>query len=410
MSTEAIPDGGGRRSHLLDNAEQLKLGREIIRGEGSALLALADRLGDDFCRALALLHVCPGSVLVSGIGKAGLVGQKIAATLASTGTRSHFLHPAEAVHGDLGRIHRDDVLLILSQSGETEEITRLLPSLREFGTPIIAVTGHPNSRLGQSAHVALDLGPLQEACPLGLAPSTSTTAMLALGDAIALVLSRMRQFGARDFARFHPGGSLGRKLARVDEVMRPRDECRIAHDSDTVREVFVRLSRPGRRSGAIMLIDNHGQLSGIFTDSDLAKLFERKQDAALDGPIAAVMTRHPTVVPQGAAVSEAIAALAGRKLSELPVVDFEGRPAGLIDITDLLGLLPRSDAESLATQTIQLSKSSISPQTSSAISATELATNSPSSAQTREEWMEQIVPFPNLRAGWRRTQWNDDES
>jgi arabinose-5-phosphate isomerase len=281
MSTEAIPDGGGRRSHLLDNAEQLKLGREIIRGEGSALLALADRLGDDFCRALALLHVCPGSVLVSGIGKAGLVGQKIAATLASTGTRSHFLHPAEAVHGDLGRIHRDDVLLVLSQSGETEEITRLLPSLREFGTPIIAVTGHPNSRLGQSAHVTLDLGPLQEACPLGLGAKHQHHRHARSGRRPrALVLSRMRQFSARDFARFHPGGSLGRKLARVDDIMRPRDECRIAQ-RHRYRSRSIRLPQPTwpteRRHHAsrwtIMAI-----LSGIFTDSDLGQaLFERKK-------------------------------------------------------------------------------------------------------------------------------------
>lgn len=197
-------------SASLSPFEQLRLARDILQTEGHALLRLADRLGTDFCRAVEVLFACRGSVIVSGVGKAGLVGQKIAATLASTGTRSHFFHPGEALHGDLGRVHHDDVVLMLSFSGETEEIVRLLPSLSSVS--IVAVTGRPASALGRTAAVTLDLGPLREACPLGLAPSTSTTAMLGRGDAWALVLSRLRRFGPLDFGRFHPGGSLGRRL------------------------------------------------------------------------------------------------------------------------------------------------------------------------------------------------------
>src|SRR5262245_32857384 len=196
-----------RAPDLLSPFEQLRLGREIVRAEGQTLLALADRLGEEFCHAVALLASAQGSVIVSGMGKAGLIGQKIAATFASAGTRSHFVHRSEAIHGDLGRIHRDDVAVVLSFSGQTEEVTRILPSIRELGVPIVAVTGQPGSALGKEAVVTLDLGLIREACPHGLAPTASTTAMLAVGDALALVLSRMRGFTKEDFAKFHPGGS-----------------------------------------------------------------------------------------------------------------------------------------------------------------------------------------------------------
>jgi len=324
--------------------EQIRLAREILRDEAAAISALSDRLGPEFCQAIDILFHCRGSVLVAGIGKAGLIGQKIVATLASTGTRSHFLHPAEAMHGDLGRIHRDDCLLVLSFSGETEEVLRMLPSILEFGSPIIAMTGNVESSLARSAAVILDLGPIREACSLGLAPSTSTTAMLALGDALALVMSQMRQFGPRDFVRFHPGGSLGRRLTSVDEVMRPLAECRVASADLAVRDVFTTLSRPGRRTGAIMLVDQQGRLEGIFTDSDLARLLESGRDAAIGEPVRNVMTRHPKSVRSGAALSEAWDTLAGRKISELPVLDDQGRPLGLVDITDVLGLSPPQEA------------------------------------------------------------------
>ncbi len=330
--------------------EQLSYGREIIEMEYRALESVAARLDHSFCKAVDLVYGCTGSVIVSGMGKAGLIGQKIAATLASTGTRSHYLHPAEAIHGDLGRIHGDDVVLMLSQSGETEEVVRLLPSIKQIGTPLIAITGRVRSKLERGATVTIALGPLQEACSLGLAPSTSTTAMLAVGDALALVASRMRGFSRDDFARFHPGGSLGRQLARVEEFMRPLSDCRVAPCSRVLREVLIEARLPARRTGAIMIVDHDGGLRGIFTDSDLARLFESRRDGLLDGPIRRVMTEHPTTVPQGSMMNDAVAIMAERRLSELPVIDTAGRPVGLLDITDIVGLYPEGGAAVIAAQ------------------------------------------------------------
>ena len=324
----------------LEPTDQLRYAREIIQLEGKALERLAERLDDEFCRAVAQIHRCPGNVIVTGMGKAGLIGQKIAATLASTGTRSHYLHPAEAVHGDLGRIHHEDVVLVLSQSGETEEVVRLLSSLAQFGVPIVAVTGRRTSTLARAATVTIELGPLKEACSLGLAPSTSTTAMLALGDALALVASRMRDFGRADFARFHPAGDLGRQLSKVDDYLRDLDQCRRALETQTVREVFVSHRATQRRTGAIMLTDAAGKLAGIFTDSDLARLFESRRDTALDRPICEVMTARPCTVPKGSMMVDAIDIMAERKISELPVIDSDGRPVGLLDITDVVAAFP----------------------------------------------------------------------
>lgn len=335
MPSEYTPSSAS--SSALSPFEQIRYAREIIRMEGTALLSLASRLDTEFCRAVDLLFACEASVIVIGMGKAGLIGQKLAATLASTGTRSHFLHPAEAFHGDLGRIHRDDVLVILSQSGETEEVLKLLPTLEQMNSQTIAITGRRGSRLAKAATVVLDLGPLKEACSLGLAPSTSTTAMLAMGDALALVTSRMRGFQAEDFARFHPGGSLGRQLSKVEAHMRKLDECRTAAATETVREVLVRRTTSGRRSGALMLLDAHGKLCGLFTDSDLAKLFERNEVDFLETPIHDVMTQQPHTVPAESMVADAMKIMAERHISELPVVDAAGHPIGLLDITDLLG-------------------------------------------------------------------------
>jgi arabinose-5-phosphate isomerase len=326
----------------ISRAAQLRYAREIIELEGRALAHLAERLDHEFCRAVDTLFRCRGSVIASGMGKAGLIAQKIAATLASTGTRSHWLHPAEAVHGDLGRIRSDDVVLLFSQSGETEEVVRLLPSLAEFGVPIVAITARRTSTLGRAAQVVIELGPLQEACEHGLAPSTSTTAMLACGDALALVTSRMRDFRREDFARFHPAGSLGRQLSKVDEFMRPLAQCRLAGQGIAVRQVFVEHVQAGRRTGAIMLVDKSGKLAGLFTDSDLARLFEHKRDAAIDQPIREVMTAQPCTVPLGSMMPDAVAIMAERKISELPVIDRRGRPAGMLDITDVVSLFPEA--------------------------------------------------------------------
>jgi KpsF/GutQ family protein len=331
----------------LSAEEQLRAAREIVRREAAGVWKVSYRLDSSFCEAIKLLYACKGSAIITGMGKAGLIGQKIAATLSSTGTPAHFLHPAEAFHGDLGRVHSLDVVVMLTQSGETAEVVQLLPSLREFGVPLVAITAARTSSVGRVANVVVELGELEEVCSLGLAPSTSTTAMLAVGDALALVLSKMRNFQADDFARFHPGGALGRKLSKVDDIMRPLSDCRCASESLSVREVIVRCTKPGRRSGAIMLTDKAGRLTGLFTDSDLARLFEKHDESALDRPMCTVMVAQPTTVPSGIRVGDAVTLLAQRKFSELPVVDKQGRPVGLVDVTDVVGLKAETVAESV---------------------------------------------------------------
>lgn len=330
--------------HPID--DRLSYARQIVRGEAAALLSVADRLDDSFLAGVELLHRCPGRVCITGTGKSADVGQKIAGTLNSTGTRAYTLDATRAVHGDLGMIHQHDVVLALSLSGETEEIVKVLPSFRQLAMALVAITSNAQSTLAKNADVALVLGPLEEVCPLGLAPSTSTTAMIAVGDALAFVLMRMREFTHEDFARFHPAGSLGRKLVKVEAVMRQGNDLRIAPCHKTIREVFAQERRLGRRTGAVMLTDDAGKLTGLFTDSDLARLFEQHRDPAFDRPIREVMTPAPLMVPVGTRLSDAVDILRNRKISELPVVDAAGKPVGLIDITDLIGLVSREEAES----------------------------------------------------------------
>jgi arabinose-5-phosphate isomerase len=319
--------------------------RRVVRAEAAALEKVAERLDDSFLQAVDLCLRCPGRVAITGTGKSADVGQKMAGTLNSTGTRAYVLDATRAVHGDLGMVHPNDVVLVLSHSGESEEVVRLLEPLRQLALALIALTGNGQSTLARKADVALVYGPLDEVCPLGLAPSASTTAMIALGDALAFVLSRLRNFTHEDFARYHPAGSLGRKLVKVEAVMRQGDDLRLAPCEDTVRAVFTRVARRGRRTGAVMLTDAGGRLCGLFTDSDLARLFEQRRDDALDRPIREVMTAAPLTVRQGTRVADAVEVLRLRKISELPVVDGDGRPIGLLDITDVLGLVPDAAAE-----------------------------------------------------------------
>lgn len=324
--------------------DRVALARSILRTEAAAVLTVADRLGASFDRLVETFYRCRGRIAVAGVGKSADVGQKLVGTLNSTGTRAYLLDPTRAVHGDLGMVHPDDVALLLSHSGESEELLRLVPALRSLAAAVVALTGHAESTLARQADVAVVYGPVQEACPLALAPSTSTTVMLAVGDAIALTLLQERQFTAEQFARYHPAGSLGRKLATVADYMRRGEELRLAPAGETVRRVFAQVRHTGRRTGAIMLTDAEGRLAGLFTDSDLARLFESRRDAALDAPIAEVMTRQPVVIGPTARLSEAIALLKSRKISELPVVDEAGRPIGMLDITDLIGLEPEATA------------------------------------------------------------------
>lgn len=318
--------------------ERLRFVRDVVAAEAQALQRMAAVLGPETVRAAEMTAACTGAVLVTGIGKAGLIGQKLVATLASTGTPAHFLHPVEAIHGDLGRVGSTDLVWALSNSGRSEEVLRILPSIRQQSSGVIALTADFDNPLAVAADCVVALGQHDEACPLGLAPSSSTAAMLAVGDAIALLASRLRGFSQYDFARFHPGGSLGRKLARVEQLMRPREVCRIAPASGTIRQTMVAASRSGRRSGAVMLTDAEGRLAGIFTDSDLARLLENRDEGSLDDSVAGVMTRQVRTVRAGTLLREAIAVLAGRKISELPVVDDDGMPLGLLDITDIVSL------------------------------------------------------------------------
>mgnify|MGYP005847856365 CR=1 FL=1 len=320
--------------------DPISFARKVLRSEASSLHVVAGRLDDSFLNVIDRLAVCTGRVAVIGVGKSADIGQKIVGTFNSTGTRAYLLDATRAVHGDLGTVHPDDVALFLSHSGESEELLRLLSPLRSLASGLVAITGHAGSSLARIVDAAVVYGTITEACPLSLAPSTSTTVMLALGDALAFTLCELREFTTEDFARFHPAGSLGRQLASVESLMRHGNELRIAPATDSIRAVFARVRQGGRRTGAVILTDSDGRLAGLFTDSDLARLFETRNDAVFDQPIATVMTREPITISRTARVREALALLRDRKISELPVVDEQNRPIGMLDITDLIGMNP----------------------------------------------------------------------
>ena len=333
------------REWTSNDADALEYARSVVRSEGDAILRLVDALDSRFCEAVSLVLDCRGRLVTTGMGKAGLIARKIAATASSTGSPSHFVHPGEARHGDLGAITADDVVLAFSYSGETEEIKQILGPLASRGVPIVAIVSTADSALGRAATVALEIGKIEEADSLKLAPSSSAAAMLAMGDALALTVSRLRGFRSEDFARFHPGGALGRSLSRVCELMRPLELCRVAPDTTTVRDVFTSCRKPGRRSGAVLLLDESGRLSGIFTDSDLARLFESRREDAFDRPVSEVMTPSPLAVRADATMKEAVEILSKRKISELPALDEEGRPVGVLDVTDVVAFMPARKEE-----------------------------------------------------------------
>lgn len=322
--------------------DRLAFARRILLAEADAVALAASRLDRNFDLAVAGLLRCRGRVVVIGVGKSADVGQKIVGTLNSTGTRSYMLDATRAVHGDLGAVAPDDVALLLSHSGESDELLRLLPSLRSLCASLIAITGNGRSSLATAVDVSIVYGPLAEACPMSLAPSASTTVMLALGDAIAFSLSEERRFGPEDFAKFHPAGSLGKKLAAVETIMRKGEDLRTAAASATVREVFAAAPKR-RRTGAVMLLDEAGMLVGLFTDSDLAKLFAKNSDAAFDLPISDVMIASPITIAPAAKLVEAMELMRSKKISELPVVDADGKPVGLLDITDVIGVVPTAN-------------------------------------------------------------------
>ena len=311
----------------------LEEARDVLRAEARAIQALADRLGPEFLDAVQTIRACRGHLVVTGMGKAGLVGQKISATFASTGTPSIFLHPAEAYHGDLGRVVREDVVLALSTSGETGEVVRLLPPLRQIGAAILAVTSSRDSTLGRNADLVIELGRIEEACPLGLAPSASTAAILALGDALAFCVLTARGFDREKFAFYHPGGELGRKLMKVSDVMRTGDRNPVVPEDTPLTEAITRITRA--RAGAVSVVDARGRLTGIFTDGD----FRRRmgQDPRLISALVRdVMTRSPLTIGPDRLAGEALKILRERKIDELPVVNERGEPVGMLDVQDLL--------------------------------------------------------------------------
>jgi arabinose-5-phosphate isomerase len=285
----------------------------------------------------------PGALVVSGLGKSGLIGQKLTATFASTGTPSHFLHAAEALHGDLGRIRRHDVVLSVSFGGQTEELLALCAVLKQDGVPVIALVGRPASDLARLATVILSVGDVTEACPLNLAPTASTTAMLALGDALALCVMRRRNFEASDFHKFHPGGALGRQLMSVSQAMRfeaHRNLPLIALNA-TVEQAYAQAEPKAphtRRAGALVVVDEHEKLAGIFTDGDLRRSFIKHGAAAWQLPIAQLMTRSPRSLKADELVRDAVHLVREYRIDEIPVVDQQGKAVGLIDVQDLVAL------------------------------------------------------------------------
>jgi arabinose-5-phosphate isomerase len=317
----------------VDPARVLSLARDVLTIEANAIAGLAPRLGDAFVAALALLFHCRGRVVVSGIGKSGHIARKIAATLASTGTPAFFVHPAEASHGDLGMITTDDVVLMLSNSGETDELVLLMPHLKRHGAAIIALTGNEHSSLAQAADVHLDAAVGTEACPLGLAPTASTTAALALGDALALALLDARGFSVEDFARAHPGGALGRRLlTHVRDVMRSGPEPAVSLAA-TLGEAVVEMS--GKGMGMTAVLDPAGRVAGIFTDGDLRRCLDRVHDLTAV-PIAQVMTRSPRTIGPGRLAIDCVELMETvPKVTALLVVDDEHRLVGALHLHDL---------------------------------------------------------------------------
>ncbi|MBS0375493.1 MAG: KpsF/GutQ family sugar-phosphate isomerase [Proteobacteria bacterium] len=318
----------------LTDAELLRLGREALEIEAQAVAALAGRVGPDFVAACRRMHACHGRVVVSGMGKSGHVAGKIAATLASTGTPAFFLHPAEASHGDIGMITRDDLVLALSNSGETAEIVALVPVLKRLGVPLVALTGNPASALARAADVHVDVSVPAEACPLNLAPTASTTATLAMGDALAVALLRLRGFTEEDFARSHPGGSLGRRLLlHVEDVMHTGGDVPRVGPGDTVSAGLLEMSKKGLGMTAVASAD--GVLLGVFTDGDLRRALDRRIDVHAT-PMREVMTVSPRTIGPRALAVEAVLLMERHRITALVVVDAGQRVVGALNVHDLL--------------------------------------------------------------------------
>jgi arabinose-5-phosphate isomerase len=311
------------------------LGRAVLETEAAAVQALAGRIGPAFVTACTTMLACEGRVVVTGMGKSGHVGAKIAATLASTGTPAFFVHPGEASHGDLGMVTRKDVLLALSNSGETDEILTILPLIKRLGVPLIALTGNPASRLARAATAAIDVSVAKEACPLGLAPTASTTATLAMGDALAVALLEARGFTAEDFALSHPAGTLGRRLLlRIEDLMHTGEAVPRVDERATLSEALLEMTRKGL--GMTTVVDPDGRVVGIFTDGDLRRLLDHGEVKIHTLPIAEVMHRRCTTTGPALLAAEALRIMQEKKVNALPVADADGRLVGALNMHDLL--------------------------------------------------------------------------
>ena len=319
---------------MTDNATLQQLGRAVIELEAEALSALVPRLNEDFARACRLILDSPGRVVVTGMGKSGHIGGKIAATLASTGTPAFFVHPGEAQHGDLGMIQPQDVVIAISNSGETGEILTILPIIKRMGAKLIALTGNPKSSLAQQADAHLDAGVAKEACPLNLAPTSSTTAALALGDALAVALLKTRNFTPEDFARSHPGGKLGRRLLLyVRDVMHSGDRIPLVPDTASLREALLEMT--GKGLGMTGVLDATGKLAGIYTDGDLRRTLNKGADV-YNAKISDVMTRNPKTCRADQLAAEIVQLMEKHNINGLMVVDADQRVQGALNMGDLL--------------------------------------------------------------------------
>jgi len=314
----------------------LEEGKNVIQEEIGALQSMHNGMGEEFVEAVNAVYDCRGRVIITGVGKAGLIGQKISATLASTGTPSYWMHAVEARHGDLGRVQSGDVVVALSNSGETE-VVQLLSPLRKLDVQVISITGSPESTLARYSDIVLHVGRIQEACPLGLAPSASTTAMLVMGDALSLTVFKMREWTEEDYAFYHPGGELGRKLIKVKEVMRRGGRNPVGSKEMTVREALKVMS--GKDSpGAISLTDGDGKLAGFFTDGDFRRLIQEAGGELLDRPVSEVMTKDPKTISMESLAAEAYRMLRENRIDQVPVVDGEHVPVGIMDVQDWLDI------------------------------------------------------------------------
>jgi arabinose-5-phosphate isomerase len=326
--------GRGRRGSSPRRSEDLSAhGRTVLSAEAAAIAAV--KLDDSFSEAVRWILDCRGRVVVTGMGKPGFVAQKISATLASTGTPSLYVHPAEAAHGDLGRIAKNDVVIALSNSGETEELLRLLPALKKIGARIIAMTKDRANPLARGADLVVAIGNVEEACPMGLAPTASTAVLLAVGDALAMTVLAIRPFDREEYALFHPGGKLGRGLMKVRELMRQTEANPLVREDQPLSAAVAVMTETPGRPGAASVVDAAGKLVGIFTDGDLRRLVEHGE-TDFARPVSTAMGRNPRTVRPDALVVDAARILRQARIDQVPVVDDEGRPVGLLDVQDLL--------------------------------------------------------------------------